>query len=88
MPAIATCTCSKKKTMNHMDIVKGKYEVTQHVDGVCIYCGYYVHWRTPQSLSQTIEEYTRCETRCIKTIKEEMDLRNDEVYVYGCTISI
>jgi hypothetical protein len=83
--AVAMCTCAKKRVMDDQDIRKSKYQITEHVDGVCKYCDHYVHWRPSNKILQTIEEFTRCESRCERYITEGSDLTRDERYVYGYT---
>jgi hypothetical protein len=80
------CTCGKKIYLKNDEIRTSKYHITEHKDDKCIYCDHFVHWRTGDKLLQSIEEFTRCDTRCEITMKKESDLTRDERYVYGYTI--
>ena len=84
--AVAMCTCGKKLKMKAKDLPNSKYHITEHKDDLCVYCGHYVHWRTGDKLLQSIEEFTRCDTRCEITKRDQADLTKDERYVYGYTI--
>lgn len=86
MRAVAMCTCGKKLRVKAVDLPRNKYHITEQKNDLCVYCGHYVHWRTGDKLLQSIEEFTRCETRCEKTMMQEADLTRDEKYVYGYTI--
>lgn len=84
MPAVAMCTCSKKYKLKHDEVVTSKYHVTDHKDGICVYCQHYVHWRHPSKVNETIDEFTRRESR--EEGVGELDLTKDEAYVYGYKI--
>ena len=85
MPAVAMCTCSKKYKMKATDITSSKYHITEHKNGICIYCQHYVHWRHHTKVSDSIEEFTRCDSREVGA--GALDLTKDEAYIYGHKIA-